>query len=278
MAIRIHRSGETIYGQFASGDVHINLPPHQENLLLESGIAVLLEEEDLQIVLAGGSSGATISNWANRANPADVPEGTIIQCPDAFYALFQSTRKRGLADWAPYGGIQLVAQWNGDVACHTANSTPTAILTDNAALIVPGGVMGLYGALEVRLRFANLYNTSSGPYNLLAAVYAASAQKSGAALVYTLMSGYETFLTIQNGVVETAKRAGTLVCGLSANGRAVGPLALREAGANLSVSDGQQLSTTGLTVEADLQFNILTAASNAAVRGRLVSVEIYAKG
>jgi hypothetical protein len=54
MAIRIHRSGETIYGQFASGDVHINLPPNQENLLLESGIAVRLDEEDLEIVLAGG--------------------------------------------------------------------------------------------------------------------------------------------------------------------------------------------------------------------------------
>lgn len=58
MAIRINRNGETIYGQYSSGDVIINLPPNQENLLLEGGIATLLEEGELQIVLAGSGGGS----------------------------------------------------------------------------------------------------------------------------------------------------------------------------------------------------------------------------
>jgi hypothetical protein len=56
MAIRINRAGETIFGQFGSGDVVINLPKHQENLLLEAGQAVRLDEEEIAIVLAGGGA------------------------------------------------------------------------------------------------------------------------------------------------------------------------------------------------------------------------------
>lgn len=73
MAIRINRNGETIYGQYSSGDVIINLPPNQENLLLEGGIATLLDEGELQIVLAGSGGYTTFVS-----SPVSLPDLTAV--------------------------------------------------------------------------------------------------------------------------------------------------------------------------------------------------------
>lgn len=77
MTIVINRAGETGFGNYSKGDIVLNLPSNQENLLLESGVAQRLDDQDDRLVML--ASGVVIA--PEEVAAAGLPAGVLLKSP-----------------------------------------------------------------------------------------------------------------------------------------------------------------------------------------------------